>query len=93
MWDHREPWGGHWSPDGSQNFEGLIYEFQMDMSPDEMADNLIPVEIGSRGSSNPYVRYIVHAPDPRLAGALPQFSSLPSLSSLPEAERRRGKIA
>ncbi len=65
----------------------------MDMSPDEMADNLIPVEIGSRGSSNPYVRYIVHAPDPRLAGALPQFSSLPSLSSLPEAERRRGKIA
>ena len=65
----------------------------MDMTPDKMADDLIPVEIGSRGSSNPYVRYTVHAPDRRLAGALPRVGLVPPGSSLPEAEDRRGKIA
>ncbi len=63
------------------------------MITDGMADDLIAVEIGFRGSSYPYVRYAIHAPDPRLAGALPRFGLVPLGSSLPEAEHRRGKIA
>ncbi len=65
----------------------------MDMTPDGMPDDLIAVEIGFRGGSYAYVRYAIHAPDPRLAGALPRFGLVPPGSSLPEAEHRRGKIA
>ncbi len=65
----------------------------MDMTPDGMADDLNAVEIGFRGSSYPCVRYAIHAPDPRLAGALPRFGLVPPGASLLEAEHRRGKTA
>ncbi len=48
----------------------LIKEFQLDVTPEQMAGDFISVEKTTRGKPNPHVRYTVQAPDPQLVTRL-----------------------
>ena len=47
-----------------------IKQFQLDITPEEMAEGFISVKKTTRGSPDPHVRYTVRAPDPQLATRL-----------------------
>ncbi len=51
-------------------FADAIKQFQLDITPEEMAEGFISVKKTTRGSPDPHVRYTVRAPDPQLATRL-----------------------